>query len=300
MVPAARSPARAPVRVQRRPRAVPDARRALPGPRDRERGVAGARQSGGGGRGVELIVLGACGTYPSAGGACSGYLVRHEGYSLWVDAGHGTLSQLQTHMPVSDVGAVFISHAHPDHFVDLYPFFYSLFAHGRPDKIPIFGPAMAREREGRIITKRDGKEDFDSVLPWNEFDAGESIDVGQFRTTGYESAHSCRNVALRIEAGGKVLAYSGDTGPHLALDRVAAGADLFLCEASWLEKEASIPEPIHLRAREAGEIGARAGAKHVVLTHIWPHNDMTLVREEAAAAYDGPLDLALGGERWTL
>jgi ribonuclease BN (tRNA processing enzyme) len=247
---------------------------------------------------VELTVLGACGTYPSAGGACSGYLLRHEGFSLWLDAGHGTLSNLQKHIRSTEVGAVFISHAHPDHFVDLYPFFYSLFAAGgRPEKIPIYGPSMARERVGRIITKRDGKEDFDAVLPWNEFVAGESVDLGPFRMTGFESAHSCTNVAVRIEAGGKVLCYTGDTGTHPALARAAAEADLFLCEASWLEREDSIPEPIHLRAREAGEIATRAGAKRLVLTHIWPHNDMNLVREQAAGAYDGPLELVLGGEQ---
>lgn len=251
---------------------------------------------------MELTVLGACGTYPKAGGACSGYLVRHEGFTLWMDAGHGTLSELQKHVDVTDVDAVFLSHAHPDHFVDIYPFFYALFAH--PDRrnrtVPIYGPAMVNERMRRLLTKRDGSDDFGTFLPWQVFEPGDVTEAGPLRLVANRSAHSCTNVCLRIEFDGKVVTYSGDTGPHPALEKAATDADLFLCEASWLEEERSIPEPIHLRAREAGEIATAAGAKHLVLTHIWPHNDMKKMREQAAAAYSGPLDLADTAMSWTI
>jgi ribonuclease BN (tRNA processing enzyme) len=251
---------------------------------------------------MELTVLGACGTYPGPGGACSGYLLRHEGFNLWMDAGHGTLSELQKHIPVSEVDAVFLSHAHPDHFVDMYPFFYSLFSRPerRNQKVPIYGPKMVQERMCRLLTRRDGKDDFDTLLPWRTFEPGDVAEVGTLRMIAFESAHSCTNVCLRIEAGGSVLTYTGDTGPHPLLEKAAAGADLFVCEASWLEEERSIPEPIHLRAREAGEIATRAGAKQLVLTHVWPHNDMTKVHEQAAAAYAGPLEIANTAMSWKL
>jgi len=251
---------------------------------------------------MELTVLGASGTYPAAGGACCGYLLRHEGFTLWMDAGNGTLSQLQLHVPVTEVDAVFLSHAHPDHFVDVYPFFYSLFT--RPDRprqtVPIYGPKMVQERMCRLLTRRDGKADFDSVLPWKTFEPGDVADVGPLHLRAFESAHSCTNVCLRIEADGSVLTYTGDSGPHPMIEKAASGANLFLCEASWLEEERSIPEPIHLRAREAGEIASRAGVDRLVLTHIWPHNDAARVREQAAGAYAGPLELAQIGQRWTI
>jgi ribonuclease BN (tRNA processing enzyme) len=105
---------------------------------------------------------------------------------------------------------------------------------------------------------------------------------------------------LRLEVDGAVLTYTGDTGMHPALEKAAANADLFLCEASWLEEERSIPEPIHLRAREAGEIATRAGAKQLVLTHVWPHNDMKKVYDQAAAAYKGPIEIADTGKSWMI
>jgi len=251
---------------------------------------------------MELTVLGASGTYPRPGGACSGYLVRHDGFTLWMDAGHGTLSTLQTILPVTQVDAVFLSHAHPDHFVDIYPFFYSLFAHpDRPNQqVPIYGPKMVQERMCRLLSRRDGKGDFDSLLPWKTFEWGDVVEAGPLRMTAFEAAHSCTDVMLRIEVEGRVLAYTGDTGPHPALAKGAADADLFLCEASWLEDEHSIPEPIHLRAGEAGEIATRADARKLVLTHIWPHNDLNLVQEQAAGTYAGPLELADIGKTWTV
>jgi ribonuclease BN (tRNA processing enzyme) len=159
---------------------------------------------------------------------------------------------------------------------------------------------MAEERMNRLLTPRDGKSEFHSLLPWTDFVAGDVVEAGPLRLTGFDSAHSCTNVCLRIEAGGKTLTYTGDTGPHDDLELGAKDADLFLCEASWVEDERSIPEPIHLRAREAGEIATRAGAKHLVLTHVWPHNDMDLVMEQAADAYEGPLEIADLNMRWVL
>lgn len=250
---------------------------------------------------MELIVLGANGTYPRAGGACSGYLVRHDGFTLWMDTGHGTLAHLQEHVAVTDVDAVFISHAHPDHFVDIYPFFYSMFwREDRKQQVPVYGPQMAHTRMSRLLTPRDGQDDFNTQLPWNDFRAGQTIELGPLRMTAFDSAHSCTNVCLRIEAGGKVLTYTGDTGPHPDLAKAATDADLFLCEASWLDAERSIPEPIHLRAGEAGEIATQAGAKHLVLTHVWPHNDMNLVMEQAGARFDGPLEIAERDMRWVI
>lgn len=250
---------------------------------------------------MELTVLGACGTYPGPGGACSGYLLRHEGFTLWIDAGHGTLSNLQRHVPASEVDAVFISHAHPDHFVDLYPFFYALTC--RPDcsgTVPVYGPAPAQERIGLMLSKKDGKEIFSRVLPWQRFAAGEVVEAGPLSLRAFGSAHSTENLTLRVEAGGKTLCYSGDTGPNPDLERAAAGADLFLCEASWLEDDHTIPDPIHLRAREAGEAATRARVGRLVLCHIWPHNDLQVSRAQAAAAFGGQLDLADTGDRWTI
>ena len=90
---------------------------------------------------MELIVLGSDGTWPRAGGAASGYLVRHDGFALWVDAGTGTLANLQQHVAIEGRGRLALSHAHLDHFLDIYPFFYARWfgSPGQP-RTPVFAP----------------------------------------------------------------------------------------------------------------------------------------------------------------
>src|SRR5207248_11710414 len=123
---------------------------------------AGARRGsgrarGGGGLGVELTVLGSSAAYPAAGGAASGYLLRHDGFNLWIDAGTGTLSNIQKYVAHYEVDAVLISHEHPDHCVDLYPLFIARTFH--PDdipKLPVYGPAGVFGRVSGLERDGDG------------------------------------------------------------------------------------------------------------------------------------------------
>jgi ribonuclease BN (tRNA processing enzyme) len=56
---------------------------------------------------IKLTVLGACGTFPAAGRACSGYLVEAEDAertaSVWIDCGSGTLANLLRYTTVPDL-----------------------------------------------------------------------------------------------------------------------------------------------------------------------------------------------------
>lgn len=90
-----------------------------------------------------------------------------------------------------------------------------------------------------------------------------------------------------------MLCYSGDTGPNEHLARAARDADLFLCEASWLDGDASATgHSIHLTAREAGAAARASGARRTVLTHVWPRNDRALVRAQAEQALGKDVTLA--------
>src|SRR3954462_5103671 len=71
---------------------------------------------------IKITVLGCSGSYAGPGGACSGYLVQGGGVNLWLDAGPGTLANLQEHLELDALNGIVISHSHPDHWVDLLPF----------------------------------------------------------------------------------------------------------------------------------------------------------------------------------
>ncbi|MGH1553312.1 MBL fold metallo-hydrolase [Streptomyces sp. L7] len=70
---------------------------------------------------MRITVLGSCGAWPSAGLACSGFLVEHEGFRLVIDLGYAALPRLLEHTAPHGVDAVLISHGHPDHCADLNP-----------------------------------------------------------------------------------------------------------------------------------------------------------------------------------
>lgn len=249
---------------------------------------------------MELIVLGADGTYPSPGGACSGYLVREGGFSLWMDAGNGTLGRLQQHIGIADVGAVFLSHLHPDHCVDLYPFFYALRFHGEAPirELPVFAPPGAREALGGLFMD-EARAKLGEVFTWHEVAPGDAIEIGPFRVSTFEGAHTTTNLMARLTAAGRALCYTGDTGPAPAVARAAEGADLFLCEASWQDADEG-DRPIHLRARQAAAAAREAGAARLVLTHIWPRLDPAVSLAQASEEFSGPTDLAAPAGRWTL
>jgi len=238
---------------------------------------------------VELTILGADGTYPRARSACSGYLLQHDGFNLWMDAGNGTLSFLQEHIELEQVDAIFISHAHVDHCADVYPFFYQLI--NTRKTVPIYSASCVHDTMNPLVGS-DSQKDFAELFDWHPLVAGDAAEAGPFRFDVFSAAHSIENATVRIRAGGRTLCYSGDTGPNPDLPVAARGADLFICEASWLEKDEGLMEPIHLKASEAGAAAREADVERLMLTHIWPQNPLDRVREEAATTFDGTIEFA--------
>ena len=79
--------------------------------------------------------------------------------------------------------------------------------------------------------------------------------------------HPVETYGVRLEHDGRVLCYSSDTAPCDALLRLAQDADVFLCEASYLDGVENPPD-LHLTGREAGEAATKAGVGRLLLTHL--------------------------------
>ena len=242
---------------------------------------------------MQLTVLGCAGTFPGPASPCSGYLVEHDGYRLVLDLGAGALGNLQRHCDLRDVDAMYITHLHADHCIDLVAYFYARRYHpqGMPPILPVYGPAGMAHRIGLAF-----EEPFDGlheVFDFREPGPG-TYQLGPFTVTSGKVNHPIECHGLRVEAGGKVLTYSGDTAVCDEVVDLARDADLFLCEASW----PSVPAPppgIHLTGREAGEHATRARAKRLLLTHLMPFHDPQAMLTEAKETYDGHIDLVSPG-----
>lgn len=252
---------------------------------------------------VKLTIIGMAGSYPGPDSPASCYLVEQEYdgrvYRLLLDLGSGALGPLQRQVELDHVDAVLFSHLHPDHCMDLCGFYVvRKYGPGAPmPRIPVFGPVGTADRMARAYDL-PADPGMHNEFDFRSFPAGE-FTLGPFRVRTAKVAHPVDAFAIRLEAGGRSLVYSGDTGPCDALVQIARGADLFLCEASMTETMGSPPD-LHLTGKEAGEHAARAGVGRLVLTHIPPAVDAKQVFREAEAVYTGDLDCARPGATYSL
>ena len=237
---------------------------------------------------LSVTVLGCDGSFASAGGACSGYLVRGGGMNLWLDCGPGTLANLQEHLDLDDLDGVVVTHAHQDHWVDLLTYLTAI-KHVRKRKgVPVWSPERVRDLcetvGGRIAPAFD----------WTAVKGGARVAAGGLTLTFSRTDHGPETLAVRVdEAGGASLGYSADTGPGWSLSELGPGLDLALCEATIpKESERTVQ---HLSGRQAGHSAKAAGVGRLVLTHVQPGVDAEQQRRDAADVFDGPVDLATVG-----
>ncbi|MDP9101693.1 MAG: MBL fold metallo-hydrolase [Actinomycetota bacterium] len=248
---------------------------------------------------MQLTVLGCAGTFPGPESPCSGYLLEHEGYRLVVDLGSGALGSLQRHCGLLDVDAVYVSHLHADHCIDLVAYSYARRYHpgGIPPQLAVYGPAGMANRICQAFDTAPVNGLID-VFRFEEVGVGR-LELGPFTLLSARMNHPVECHGLRVSAGGRTLAYSGDTAATPVLVELARGADAFLCEASWT----SDPEPppgIHLTGTQAGEHAAQAGVGRMLLTHLMPFTDPMRVVAEAKGAFDGDLELVHCGSSYTI
>lgn len=246
--------------------------------------------------GFEVVVLGGAGTYPAPGAACSGYLLRAEGAEVWVDAGPGTLANLQRATDFRALEALVLTHLHLDHIEDVYSFYHWIrFSPNNPGLtgLPVHAPAGAGEHLAQILTPY-GEGTFGEHLIFHALGEGHRLEIGPISFSFVRSRHPIETYAVRAEAEGRVLVYTADTGPSEAVTKLAAGADLLIAEASLQAPHEGL-EDVHMTAAEAGEMAAAAGAGHLLLTHIPPHLDRAVSLEQAQERYGGGISLASDG-----
>jgi ribonuclease BN (tRNA processing enzyme) len=234
---------------------------------------------------MELTVLGCSGSYGApAGGACSGYLVRAGDATIWMDCGNGSFANLQQHADPADLTAVVLTHGHADHCVDLYGlhvmYRYGLDRHS----LPVYAPEGL---EG-VLAELVGS--FGDTFDWRTVADGDKVEIADALVRFSRTDHPPPTLGVEIEHDAKRLIYTADTGPEWSVEAFGAGADLVLSEATYLHDDIRVP--IHLSARQAGELARNAQARRLMITHLWPTIDPLASVEEASEGFGREVSLA--------
>src|SRR6476469_2120386 len=241
---------------------------------------------------MRLTVLGGAGGFPPASGACSGYLIEHDGFSLLVDPGYAIVPRLLEILPPEAIDAVLVSHGHPDHVADRNPLLRARLM--RDDGAPRL-PAYALPDALGPVLALDQIKALAGACELHAFEAGEAFRIGPFAIASRALPHSIANAGFRISAGGLSMTYTGDAGPTDDLVDLAGGTDLLLAEATYVEAVPSGNHGVLNSALEVGRQARRAGAARLMLTHLLPGTDPARSRTAASRTFGERIDVAAPG-----
>ena len=252
---------------------------------------------------MELVVLGNGSAYAGPRQASSGYLVRDGDAGLLIDCGNGVVSRLLEAGEQDNVTALLLTHLHADHLLDIFSLFYSrIFAIGKSyPRLPIYLPPGEADRLRSLaeVLRVEPVKLFEQAFELKEYDPDGQLELGTLRVSFAPNSHPVPAYAVRVENGTSSLVCSSDTGPQERLEALARGCDLLLAEATWDDATFEASRPIHLTPRLAAEVAVRAGARRLLLTHIWYGYDLSAMVASARRVFPAT-DLAEELKRYAI
>jgi ribonuclease BN (tRNA processing enzyme) len=248
------------------------------------------------GESFSLTVLGTATPYPRPSKPCSGYLLRTSHASIWIDAGSGTMAELQRHIRLEELSAIWISHLHPDHCSDILSVYQWLNNAEEPlPPLPVFGPpGWTQHLAAFLPTGHPGM--LARLFEGHELDDHHRVVIGDVTLHSRHVCHSVPTFGVRAEHRGRVFVYSGDSGPCDSLIELARDANLFVCE-SGATKASPGQTAYHCTPEDAGRIASASGTGSLLLTHLAPGLAPDQALKRAAGARGGVVSLAQVGMR---
>src|SRR5262249_54379910 len=189
---------------------------------------------------------------------------------LLIDCGASSLIAMRRlGIDPSTIGAIVVTHLHGDHFAGIPFVILDGQFGGRTSPLTIAGPPGTQARiESAMEVLFPG-----STKVMRQFQVG-VVELASQRSTSLEEAtvtpfhgehaSGAPPFAVRIAYGGKIVSYSGDTQWTDVLLKAADGADLFIAEAYFFERQIKY----HLDYRTLQAHRVDLGCRRLVLTHL--------------------------------
>lgn len=221
---------------------------------------------------LSLQFIGCGDAFGSGGRFNTCFHVTGETVNFLIDCGASSLIAMKRFgVDRNAITTMVITHFHADHFGGI-PFFIldAQFFSKRREPLTIVGPVGLPEWYERVMeTAFPGSsraaQKFELKLV--EIAAGQSLALGDLSVSAFQALHGPPDgpyLAVRVEAEGKSVAYTGDTEWTPALVPAAQDADLFIAEAYFRDK----PIVTHLSANTIEAHLDELRPRRLVLTHM--------------------------------
>jgi ribonuclease BN (tRNA processing enzyme) len=192
----------------------------------------------------EVVFVGTSDAFGAGGRRQSAILLRGSSGTVLLDCGVTTTTGLcQLGIDRNELDAIVISHFHGDHYGGIpILLLAALYEEERKHPLRIVGPVGIESRVRNLADAMCyGLEDreWSFSIEFQEFRAGQTLDVGPVRTEAFEALHQPHTQphGLIVTSGKQRIAYSGDTGWFEELPRHVGAADLFICECTYHDHE---------------------------------------------------------------
>ncbi len=220
---------------------------------------------------ITVRFLGSGDAFGSGGRFQTCILVDGPGSRFAIDFGTSSLIALaQQGIEHNSIDAILLTHLHGDHCGGV-PFLLidAMLGARRSRPLTIAGP---RDLPARMDGIREalfpGSHVMTPKFPidWIEMEPGRAHRVLDLVVTPQQARHTRETnpTALRVEVGGKVVTYTGDTEWTDEVATAARGADLLIAESYFYDK----PVPWHMNYPDITAHATRVGARRVILTHM--------------------------------
>jgi ribonuclease BN (tRNA processing enzyme) len=246
---------------------------------------------------MQITFLGTGTGLPNQQRAPSGLLVRVQDTPLLFDSGSGTLGRLlSVGVEPPELDYLYYTHTHTDHTADLVPLLQAMDLDRRTRDLHLTAPSALWDFLDGLL----------AVQPWARPKAFQLLRHpaetdpycgSNWKVTAARTHHVPHSFGYRLEADGKVLAYSGDAAFCQDLIGLSYEADVLILECSYPDQ---LAHSDHLTPSQAAHIAAQANARHLVLTHFYPVCNEPEIEAQASKGFPGSLTLAQDGLALTI
>ncbi|MEM9707991.1 MAG: MBL fold metallo-hydrolase [Pseudomonadota bacterium] len=224
-------------------------------------------------------------------------LVSIGGRNIVIDAGLGVTRGLcDQEVDLREIDAVFITHLHSDHYLELGPLIHTAWTSGLDRSMSIFGPPgiekywryfmTSMRADIRLRIADEGRYDLGKLIDIHVIDEGMIFEQDGLMASAMRNHHPPieDSFAYRFETDSSTICFSGDTTYIDKMVDFAEDADLLIHEVMLTEAIDAIMErqtngddrlrehilKSHSTAEEAGRVAQAAGVKGLALNHYIP------------------------------